>query len=212
MVIALMAGVALGACADEADGPPGGDDVTTTTDDGGGGGDDDGGGAMFEGAGGPVETVSLGAGLSADLPASADAEVTPFAPAVDRPDVDGCAPLSARVEVGDAGLELYLNDTACSAADPREAGNGDHGSYVTIDDVSDPGHVAEHPSAAGDLVTFTQGYFECTNSCADFTDHVGLLALDAPPDPDRPAVMLLSAQGEVAMEDIVTLADAIHPE
>ena len=200
-VAVVFALVALGACGDGADDPPpssAGGPVTTTT-----------GGGLLE-AGGPVEAVALGAGLAADLPAGA--EVTPLAEADAQPGGPGCSALQGRISIGDAHVELWHNSSGCTGEQADQIGNGFHGIYVTIDDVPAPVDVEERSSAAGDVVTFTQEYFECTNECNDYEDTVAVLALDAPPDPDRPTVVLLSPKGAVAVEDLARLAGAVRPE
>lgn len=161
----------------------------------------------------PIETSSLGEGLAVDLPA--DWEVTPFAPDDETPGDadDGCTSLRAALGDGAATVDLQLNSTECSDREPTgRIGNGFHGVYVTLDDVADPSNVETHEVPAGTLATFTQDYYECTNSCADYQDHVGLLELDDPPDPDRPTLVLLSPRGELALDQLVALAEAVHPE
>jgi hypothetical protein len=44
----------------------------------------------------------------------------------------------------------------------------------------------------GTLVTFHQLYTECTNSCDDYHDAIGLITLSKPADPDLPVLMIVA--------------------
>ncbi len=176
--LALLGGLAVGACAQEASDSSQLSLNETTT--------ENHGGALDEHD--PVETA-LGAGLAADL--DPQAEVRPFAePEDETPSTGpeaGCSSLRATVDIGTTQVELWLNATGCAGRPSNQIGNGFHGRYVTIDDVPEPSDIEDHQTPAG------------------------ALALDTPPDPDRPALMLLSPRGEVPADDLVTLANAVHP-
>ncbi len=65
---------------------------------------------------------------------------------------------------------------------------------------------------AGSLVTFGQTYTECTNSCDDYHDAVGLVTLAHPQDADLPVLQIVApraADGDVAT--VVALAQSITP-
>lgn len=169
--------------------------------------DDEGDAAPWPGEGVEAQAYELGDGLVVDLPAGW--EVTPFAePEGWEPP---CSIRQAQVSDGETLIDLELNGPDCAGAGQDQIGNGYHGFYVSLDDVPEPLDVAEQDVTAGALTTFSQDYFECTNSCTDYQDHVGLLALDSPADPQRPTLVLLDAKGDRSMADLVTLADAIHP-
>lgn len=169
--------------------------------------------AAWPGDGGPTETFDLGEGLVAELPE--DWEVEPFEPR-DPENVAGgeCAGPEARLDTGAGLLSLELNPQDCDRGDTgsTDIGNGDHGTYVALDDVPEPQDVEEHDVGAGSLTTFVQAYYECTNECNDYDDNVGLLELEGPPDPNRPTVVLLDAKGELPMEGLVAVAEAIRVE
>lgn len=193
-----------GACADDSSNGAL-DDPTTTA------GEDE--RAPWPGGSAPTETRELGGGLVAELPEGWEIgrfETGPYSP----DDVPaGCTMLWGDVSDGEASVQLQLNSTGCSGVgEDDQIGNGHHGVYVTLDDVREPFDVEEHDVTAGALTTFQQDYFECTNSCTDYRDHVGLLTLADPPDPDHPTLVLMDAKGEVPLDDLVDLADAIHPE
>lgn len=168
----------------------------------------------------PTETYDLGAGLVAELPEGW--EVTPFGDPVEvsrdsggggSGGTGGCTSQAATVDAGEHLVELRLNATGCAGIDVTgQIGNGYHGSYVTLDDVPDPRDVADHQVEAGSLTTFSQDYFECTNECNDYEDHVALLELADPPDPEHPTVVLVDPRGQLSVDHLVALADAIHPE
>lgn len=168
--------------------------------------------AAWPGDGSTTDTFDLGEGLVADLPT--DWQVEPF----ELPDPDNvpggeCAGPVASLDTGGGRLSLELNPRDCDRDDDpneRQIGNGNHGLYVTMDDVPEPRDVADHEVTAGSLVTFVQDYFECTNECTDYEDNIGLLELAAPPDPERPTVVLLDAKGEFSTDALVAVADAIR--
>jgi hypothetical protein len=207
LVVVLFVGVAVGACGD--------DDSEDRSD----GSDLSDGSEASEGAwpgdGGPVEVVELGAGLVAALPEGWEVgKIAEASDALPSGVPAGCTSLRGWLGPDDdrPPVELQLNSTGCGGLGPLDQiGNGYHGTYVSVDDVQDPTDVEEHQVTAGTLVTFGQEYFECTNECNDYDDHVGLLALTAPPDPAFPALTVLDPKGERSLDELVALADAISP-
>jgi hypothetical protein len=191
----VTTGLALVGCGDDDDGPTPGDDGEA---------------APWPGGSDETQAYDLGDGLVAELPAGW--EVEPFADWEDGANVEPCSRRAASVSDGASYMRLELNSRGCAGIEQdSQIGNGYHGVYVGIDDVPEPQDVAEQDVAAGTLTTFSQEYFECTNSCSDFDDNVGLLALTSPPDPDFPTLVLLDEKGEHPIEDLVALADAIQP-
>jgi hypothetical protein len=180
----------------------------------------DGSGSPPEGAGDVLdpegETVpyDLGAGFAADLPEGW--EVTTFTAGEGQVGPEACSARQATVssgdDVGDVRVELWLPSAGCAGGEAEQIGNGFHGRYVGVDDAPEPSGVEEHDVPLGPLTTFTQPYFECTNECHDYTDTVGLVALEAPPEPDYPTLMLLSPQGEVDAGTLAGLAEALRTE
>lgn len=221
LVASVVAGAVLvGACGGDDDDPSGQNSVPSST----GGSDGSGGGSGGSGSiplpnddNVPTQTVDLGAGLVAELPEEWEL-LSSFADGPITGPVDGCTWFQAILDndAQDQLWELRANSTDCAGVnndrDVADIGNGDHGYYVTMDDVPDPVDVEEHEVSAGPLTTFTQDYYECTNECNDFDDHVGLLELTDPPDAEYPSVMIVDSRGEMDFNSLVALADAIHPE
>ena len=186
------------ACAEEADAPPASSERADDA---------------------PLAPTDLGAGLVADLPEGTAVE--PLAPTgepgesaetAETADDGECRYLQGSVGEGDDRIELSLNATACGDGEPdSRIGNGSHGRYVTVDDVAEPGDLEAAAVPAGDLTTFTQPYYECTNECNDYEDNVGLLDLSSPPDAGYPVLQLLAAKGDAPMGAVVDLAAAVRP-
>jgi len=178
-------------------------------------GSEDGSDRAWPGDGGPAATVDLGAGLEAELPEGWEVgEITGSTDSLPSEVPADCRSLRGSLSPGDdqPPLDLQLNSTGCAGLEPvDQIGNGYHGTYVAIDDVQDPTDVDEHEATAGTLVTFSQDYFECTNECNDYDDHVGLLTLTAPPDPAFPTLTILDPKGERSFPELLALADAITP-
>jgi hypothetical protein len=147
--------------------------------------------------------TDLGHGLMITPPAGA--AVAAFAPADESQD---CLLAGATITATDAEYRLLLVRATCPQAGQR-ALNGNHGQYLV------PPEYALDTSApvtvpTGSLVTFRQVYTECTNSCDDFTDSVGLITLSAPADPEAPVLMILvPRRHDERMADVVTLARAL---
>jgi hypothetical protein len=169
----------------------------------------------WPGEGGPTEAVDLGAGLVGELPEGWEVgEITDASDSLPSEVPGDCTSLRGWLGPGDdqPPVDLQLHSAGCGGREPLDQiGNGYHGTYVTIDDVQDPVGVEEHEVTAGALVTFSQDYFECTNECNDYDDHVGLLTLTAPPDPAFPTLVILDEKGERSFDELVALADAIRP-
>jgi len=165
----------------------------------------------WPGDGGATETFDLGDGLEAELPEAW--RVTRFAdvtPSESSP--PGCSSRRASLGVGEPRIDLELNTASCAGATGNgQVGDGDHGTYVTLGDVPEPSEVQQQEVPAGSLTTLRQPYFECVDGCKDFTDTVGLLTLDAPPDPERPTLVILSPKGQASPGQIVALAEVIVP-
>ncbi len=57
---------------------------------------------------------------------------------------------------------------------------------------------------------FLQTYTECTNECVESDDRVALVALAAPPDADRPTLMIRAPGDDVSEAQLVALAATIR--
>ena len=99
-----------------------------------------------------------------------------------------------RADLGE--LQLQAVPAGCQV-DNAKPGNGSHGVYRTLDDVPEPLDVTVVDTPAGPAEVFHQAYFECTNSCQDFTDRVAIVTLDHPVDPEFPTVVLRSDKSKV---------------
>jgi hypothetical protein len=134
----------------------------------------------------------LGEGLSVRTPAGATVE------AFERRVGADCTSAQARVKTEQGWYDLWLVGATCPQ-DSERALNGNHGRYLT------PPTFATNVAAAttvpsGSLVTFGQNYTECTNSCDDYADAIGLITLSKPTDPDLPVLMIVAprdAEGDV---------------
>ena len=91
----------------------------------------------------------------------------------------------------------------------RSALNGSHGAYLSVADAPDATNVITQSVATGKRTTFDQPYTQCTNSCLHLTDHVALLALAHPPDPNYPTVMLDVDSQSLTGGDLSILAGTI---
>lgn len=119
-----------------------------------------------------------------------------------------------RAEVTGKGRTLVVIQAVaatCSHGQPQpKPGNGRHGAYVTLADASHPTKVTRASAALGPAVFFDQSYFECTNSCRQWTEPVGLVTLDHPTDPAYPTVMAYSPTGNVSRGELQRYAIHLH--
>lgn len=160
----------------------------------------------------PVPTSSSAASTSADLghglvATVPDATLTPFAAGNDS-DGEDCVLADATIEKAGVDYRLLLVKSGCPQEGQR-ALNGRHGYYLVP-----PSYALDTTAPAavptGSLVTFRQVYTECTNSCTDYTDSVGLITLSKPADADAPVLMiLLPRQSDERLADVAELAAAI---
>ncbi len=131
------------------------------------------------------------------------------------PQPGGCPGFDA---VATLGQERYLRLSAyagsCDASGNTGPGNGRHGVYRSTADVPADrlaSSVKVH-TALGDAVVFTQPYYECTNSCRNYTEPVAVIMLDHPHDPTVPALMVYSERGTVGLDQLeAVLRDQLIP-
>ncbi len=160
---------------------------------------------------GTTEVIDLGAGFSVDAPASWTLEQAFEVPA-ERP--EQCGSLPASIDAG-AGVFISFSLPAALCADDPEGGapaNGEHGDYVTLDDVPAPLGTATAPSDLGEVTTFEQDYEECTQECVTTRDQVALVALTVAVDPDHPTLMIDANAEDVSVDRMLALVDALSFE
>ncbi|MEV6929134.1 hypothetical protein AB0M46_32235 [Dactylosporangium sp. NPDC051485] len=125
------------------------------------------------------------------------------------PGADGCPAVAVTVTLGQGRLvRLVAFATTCEAiGDNARPGNGRHGVFRTADDI--PAQRRDGAStvqtALGTATIFTQPYFECTNSCKNFTEPVAVIALDHPADPGVKALTAVAEKGAVDRDALTAL-------
>lgn len=157
---------------------------------------------------GPTQLIDLGAGFSVEAPETWSLEQ---AFEVSTESADECGSVPASIEAG-AGVFVSFNLPAAVCAGDTSGGaplNGEHGDYVSIEDVSDPLDPGESSSELGRVTTFEQDYEECTQECVTTRDQVALVALSVPIEPDRPTLMIHADADEVSVERMLALVDAL---
>jgi hypothetical protein len=127
----------------------------------------------------------------------------------------GCPGSDALVTLGpDRYLRLSAYATSCDASGNANPGNGRHGVYRSPADIPADrlaGSV-KVPTVLGDAVVFTQPYYECTNSCRNYTEPVALITLDHPRDPAYPGLMVYSEKGTIGLGQLRSvLRDQLLP-
>jgi hypothetical protein len=152
-----------------------------------------------------LDHLDLGQGLELSVPGGS-ATVAPF----EQRQSGDCMAAQAQVMTATGTFDLWLVGKGCPQQDQRVL-NGNHGRYL-----EPPSYATEVSTAqqvpAGSLVTFGQTYTECTNSCNDYADAVGLITVAHPQDADLPVLQIVApraAEGDVAT--VVALARSITP-
>jgi hypothetical protein len=152
-----------------------------------------------------LDHLDLGQGLELSVPFGS-ATVSPF----QHRESDECKMAQAQVTTATGIFDLWLIGKDCPQANQR-ALNGNHGHYL-----EPPSHATDVAAAqkvpAGSLVTFGQTYTECTHSCHDYPDAVGLVTLAHPQDANLPVLQIIApraADGDVTT--VVALAQSITP-
>jgi hypothetical protein len=131
------------------------------------------------------------------------------------PQSNGCPGLDDLVTLGqNRYLRLSAYATSCDASANGKPGNGRHGVYrIPADIPADRLATATKVhTALGDATVFTQRYYECTNSCKNYTDTVAVIVLDHPRDAAYPGLMVFSEKGTVPLDQLETvLRDQLLP-
>ncbi len=123
------------------------------------------------------------------------------------PQPDNCPGVTADVTVGaHATLTVLAFAVTCApGGDNARPGNGRHGVYRTSADIPAqrrPDARTVH-TALGDALAFTQPYYECTNSCRNYTEPVAVITLAQPGDPALRALTVYSDKGSVGLDALV---------
>lgn len=127
---------------------------------------------------------------------------------VRSPQPDSCPGLDALISLGSEGnVWLAAYATSCGAGDNARPGNGRHGVYRTTADIPADrrsGAVTVR-TALGPATVFNQSYYECTNSCRDYTEPVAVITLEHPTDPAFPTLTVYSAKGSIGLDRLTAL-------
>jgi hypothetical protein len=121
---------------------------------------------------------------------------------------DNCPGLDALIDLGsDATIRLMAYATNCATDDNAQPGNGRHGVYRTTADIP-----AERRSAAvtvstalGQATAFNQPYYECTNSCKNYTEPVVVITLEHPGDPAFRTLTAYSPKGSIGLDQLTAV-------
>lgn len=100
-----------------------------------------------------------------------------------------------------------MNATAGNAGDNARPGNGRHGVYRTTADIPAErrsGAVTVH-TALGQATAFNQPYYECTNSCKNYSEPVAVIALEHPGDPAFQTLTAYSEKGTIGLDRLTAL-------
>ena len=166
-------------------------------------------GSTGDGFGGTLTPTTLGAGLTVSIPAMWS--VTPFG-ATDPAGASSivCSTRDATINGSSTVVvDTLLVSKVCVGGSTRPIGNGFHGIYLSAKDAPTASNVSSSAVVAGTLTTFDQQYYECTQGCAYFTDHIALLALNHPPDVGRPTLMMVDVGHTLTDAELATLAGTI---
>jgi hypothetical protein len=124
------------------------------------------------------------------------------------PQRDNCPGLDALIELGSEGtIQLAAYTASCAAGDNARPGNGRHGVYRTSADIPPErrsGAVAVR-TALGDATAFNQPYYECTNSCRNYTEPVAVITLEHPGDPAFASLTAYSEKGSIGLDRLTAL-------
>jgi hypothetical protein len=122
-------------------------------------------------------------------------------PPADCPGLDGVVVLGP-----DKRVSLSAFATSCEA-DTSRPGNGRHGVYRTIDDIPADRRAGAvtFPTALGEATAFIQPYYECTNSCHNYTESVAVITLDHPSNPAYPTLVVCADKGLIGLDQLTTV-------
>jgi len=124
------------------------------------------------------------------------------------PAPDHCPGLDALLDLGGRRtVRLVAYATACAVDDNARPGNGRHGVFRTAADIPPErrSDAIRLDAALGYANLFSQKYYECTNSCKDYTEPVAVIELANPTDPAFPTLTAYSDKGSADLNDLITL-------
>lgn len=127
---------------------------------------------------------------------------------VRSPQANGCPGFDALVSLGsDRNVRLSAYAAGCDVTGNARPGNGRHGVYRSAADVPADrlASSATVRTALGDAIVFTQPYYECTNSCRDYTEPMAVITLEHPYDPAYPTLMAYSEKGTIGLDHLKTV-------
>jgi hypothetical protein len=104
-------------------------------------------------------------------------------------------------------VRLVAYATTCAAGDNARPGNGRHGVYRTTADIP-PDRSADAigvDAPLGYTKAFWQPYYECTNSCKNYTEPVAVIELTNPTDPAFLTLTAYSGKGSVGLDELGAL-------
>ncbi|MET7396567.1 hypothetical protein ABZS66_24105 [Dactylosporangium sp. NPDC005572] len=119
-----------------------------------------------------------------------------------------CPGLDAWVDLGGRrSVRLAAYATTCSTDGNGRIGNGRHGVYRSAADVPADRRATAITvqTALGAGIVFSQQYYECTNSCSNYTEPVAVIALDHPADPAFPTLIVISEKGTIDLDHMTAL-------
>jgi hypothetical protein len=148
--------------------------------------------------------ASVGPPVAFHVRLDADQTLSLRTPPADCPGLDG----GVRLGPG-RHLSFFAYSTSCDP-DTSRPGNGHHGVYRTAADIPADRRAGAvtFPTALGEATAFLQPYYECTNSCRDYTEPVAVITLDHPSDPAYPALVVCGDKGSVDLGQLTTLLKA----
>ena len=124
------------------------------------------------------------------------------------PEPDNCPGLDALIDLGpDGTVRVAAYATGCAVGDNARPGNGRHGVYRTTADIPADrrsGAITVH-TALGEATVFNQPYYECTNSCTNYTEPVAVITLVHSGDPAFHTLTAYSEKGSIGLDRLITL-------
>ena len=123
---------------------------------------------------------------------------------------DECGALPASLGTGSGFVSLRLPEAVCADEAQDAPLNGEHGDYISIEDVPEPREVSTVEVPLGSATTFLQDYEECTQECVVTEDRVALVALDPPIGGSYPTLMVQVDSETLSETEFLDLLAAIR--
>lgn len=130
----------------------------------------------------------------------------------ETPAPSSCPPAWAVLENADVRLaQFQVFGRACEPVNGNNTslGNGRHGVYRSADDIpaKERKDAEEVETPLGPALVFSHRYYECTQSCEDWTEPVAVIALEKPADPDFPTLVVMSQKGGLDQDALTDLIE-----